>query len=230
MNLIQEIESIKYRYALDLINKDEPYDKKKSVITGEEAFKLCYNRYLLMLQILKPLMDKVGGNYVITDISVTYEAEDDMNIFIKYLKNGRQHILSISCLDYQDIRIVSSDDAVPMDKFGVINKKLILNTFREIINNSLDEEIMLKSTSGKFVVKNNCNSFNIDTFDGKLFSMAKKYSDYEKVGSLLISTKVECNYPKLKELLLDDNNGLALYQHLRIYEEIVPKELIKKIN
>ncbi len=230
MNLIQEIESMKYRYVLDLINKDEPYDKKRSVITGEDAFNLCYNRFLLMLQVLEPLMSKVGGDYVITDISVTNEAEDDMNIFIKYLKKDRQHILSISCLDYQDIRIVSSDEDVQMDKFGVVNKKIILKTFRDIIDNSLDEEIMLKSTSGKFVVRDNCDFFNIKSFDGKMFSMDKKYVDYEKVGSLLIPTRVECNYPKLKEMLLNENNGLALCQHLRIYEEIVPKELIKKIN
>ena len=36
--------------------------------------------------------------------------------------------------------------------------------------------------------------------------------------------------PKLKEILEDEENIMNIYKHLRVYEEDIPKTLIKKTN
>ena len=81
MGILGEIESMKYRFVLDLIKNTEHYDKKRSVITAEEAFKLCYNRYLLMQKILMPLKRKLGERVDVTDISFANGNQDETNIF-----------------------------------------------------------------------------------------------------------------------------------------------------
>lgn len=229
MSIIQDLESLKYRFVLDLFKNNEQYDKKKSVLTALETFNLCYNRYLLLQQILTPLKEKLGGEIDITDISFINGMQGEMSFLVKYLKDGKQYQLSISGLDFQDINILSSDLKIQNSNFIEANRGIILRTFKKLDEESLNNEIVVKSTSGKFVVGDNSDVFSIKNVDGRLFSLKNKYSIYDKTKSLS-SSNLECNFPKLKELIMKDGNILALYQHIHVYEDSLPRELIKKIN
>ena len=230
MSILQEFENMRYRYVLDLIKNEEQYDKKKVVITAEEAFKLFYKRYLLMKEILLPLKKKLGEKVEVTDISFVNGMQDDMSIVIKYTKEEKNYVLALSNLDYEDITIISTDVIVSQEQFVDVNKRIIIDTFRNISNNGLDEENIIKSTTKKFIIKDNCDKFKICDIDEKVFGMEGSYSIYEKNGSIFDLSKITCNYSKLKEMLSNSENGLAIYQHMHIYEEDIPKELIKKIN
>jgi len=110
------------------------------------------------------------------------------------------------------------------------NSDVVFKVFNDIMNYSLNEEITIKSTTGKFVIEDNCDSFIIKDIEGKMFSLENKYSSYEKTHSLVKSSKLECNIPKLKELLEVEDNILALYNHLHIYEDELFNEKIKELT
>ena len=230
MGIIQDIESLKYRHVLDLINEEESYDKKRSVISGTDAFNMCIERYKLMQVVLLPLKQKLGDRIDVTDITFITSNDDEKGIIVKYAKDDKPCILSISNLDYEDINVVASDLRVQTDSFVETNRKIILRTFRSISDNNLDEDIIVKSTTGKFIIKDNCDSFNVKDSESKIFSIDTKYSTYEKNGSIINPQKFVCNFPKLKELLESDDNIRLVHDHIRIYEEVFPKELTKKLT
>lgn len=230
MSILQELENIRYRFVLDLIKKEELYDKKKAVITAEKAFKMCYERYLLMQEILLPLKKRLGERVDVTSISFVNGMQEDTSIVIKYVKDGNNYALALSNLEYADVSIVSTDVIAREESFINSNKKIIIDTFKNISDNSLDSDITIKSTSGKFIVRDTCDRFIIKDNEEKIFSIEGKYSEYEKNGNMFDSTKLTCNYPKLKAILSDCWNGLSLYQHLHIYENDLPVTLIKKLT
>ena len=230
MGILQDIESLKYRSALDLIKEEESYDKKRNVITGTDAFNMCYNRYKKMQEILLPLKSKLGDRIDVTDITFVASNEDENGIVVKYTKDNKLYILSIANLDYEDINVVASDIRVQREDFIATNRKIILRTFRNISNNSLDEDIIVRSTTGKFIIKDNCDSFTIKDSESKLFSIDTKYSIYEKNRSIINPQKLVCNFPKLKEMLENEENIKLIHDHIHIYENIFPSGLTKKLT
>ena len=229
MSVLGEIESLKYRFVLDTMKNAEQYDKKKNVITGIDAFNMCYNRYKLMQEVLNPIKEALGDNITVTDISFVNGMQEETQIVIKYEKEGQQFLLALSNIGFADINIVSSDVVAKQEDFVARNKGKIIRAFKNIRDNGLDDEILIKSTTGRFAIKDNCDTFTISDTDGKIFRLEGRYSNYEKTGLLYEPARLVCNYPKLKELLLDDNNALSIYQYIQVYDDF-PKELIKKIN
>lgn len=230
MSIFHEFESMKYRFILDLIKNEEQYDKKRSVITAFDAYNMCYERFQLMQEVFIPLKKKLGSKVDVTDISFIDSGDEEEGIIVKYLKDGKQYFISISNIGDVDISIVASDTRLQKEDFVEVNRGIILNTFKDIRYNSLDTDILLKSTSGKVVISDNCDCFNISDPDKKILSIEGKYSVYDKTKSLTNSINLSCNYSKLRELLLNEENLLALYQHIHIYENDFPKELTKKLT
>ena len=228
MSIIQELESIKYRFVLDLIKSDEQYDKKRNVISGEEAFKLFLKRYGLMQNVLLPLKKKLGNRIYVTDINIVNSYEEETGILVKYIKDDKQYLISISNLDYEDINIVATDSRVQNTDFVEVNRSIILQTFRDISDNNLNDDILVKSTSGKFLIKDNCDIFNIKDLDGKVFSIDMKYSNYLKKD--VSPSNLVCTYPKLKELLTNGVVISSILEHIHVYEDDFPKELTKKLT
>ena len=230
MGIIQELETLKYRFVLDLIKNDEPYDKDKKIINGKELFKLCHDRYLLLQEILLPIKKRLGNEIDITDIYFTNNFQDDNGIIVKYTRDDKQYFLAISNLGFEDISIVSSDIVVQNYGFVNANRRLILNTFKNIDTNLLDTEIKMNSTSNKFIAIDNCDSFVIKDVNEKVFSIEGKHSNYEKNNQLSTLDKRLSIYPKLKEMLLDDEKISLIYEHLHFYEIDFPNHLTKKLN
>lgn len=229
MSFFQELENMKYHYVIDIIKNDEQYDKKRNVLSAKEAFKLGYNRYLLMKQILLPLIEKIG-DIVITNIIFSNGMDECMTMELKYLKGDKEHTLTITNMDDQDISVMSSDEMIHDIAFADANRKIILDVFKGISDNFLDEDFVIKSTTGRFIIKNDCNVFSIQDVDKKMFSLDIKFCEYEKSEVLPKPINLVCNYPKLRELFIDENSKLATYEHLKIYEDTLPRQLKKLTN
>ena len=230
MGILQELEGMKYRFVSDLITSEEQYDKKRNVISAYDAYNMCYDRYLLLQNILLPLKTKLGNRVDVTDIKFVSANDDEKGLIVNYIKDNTPYFLSISNIDYEDISVIGSDIRVRNSDFVDNNRGIIIETFRNISNESLDEDITLKSTTGKFIIIDNCDKFMVSDLERKVFSTEGRYSNYGNSNSLSNPSSLVCNFPKLKELLLVEENVLALYKNIHIYEADLPKELIKKLT
>ncbi len=230
MSILQEFESMKYRFVLDLIDKEEQYDKKRDVLTGTEAFNMCFERYKLMQEILLPLKKKLGDRVDVTDITFVNGCDNENGIIVNYKKDDKRYFITISNLDYEDIDVMVSDSKVQTENFIENNRNIILQIFRDISDNNLDEDINIKSTTGKFTIIDNRDYFTIKDTDSKVFSIGSRYSIYEKKGNIISPQKLVCNFPKLKELLDNEDNIKLIYDHIRIYESNDSKGLTKKLT
>ena len=230
MSLIDELETIKYSSVLDLIKNNEIYDKKRNVLTAEEVFKLCQDRYKLVEDILLPLRKKLVENIEIIDIGFANGMQDDRNIFVRYNKDGKQALFTISNSD-GEIYVSANDDKLEKNGFVLVNKKIINDIFNQIGegDEALDSEISINSTSKKFIIKDNFRIFSIKDINEKIFSIEGMHSGYGKDGLLYNEERTTSVYPKLKEKLTDEN-VLNVYKHVHVYEENLPKVLIKKTN
>ena len=230
MGILQDIGNLKYHFVLDLIRNEETYDKKKSVVTGLNVFKKCLNRYNLIQQALLPLKNKLGDRVDVTDIAFINSNDDESGIIVKYLKEEKQYFLSLSNIDYEDISVVATDSKIQNSDFIKENRRLILKTFRDITDNYLDDVLVIKSTTGRFIIKDNGDVFIVKDLDEKVFSIETKYSNYEKNECFNNIAKLNCNFPKLNELLNDGGNVLLMLEHMHIYEDNLPKVLTKKLT
>jgi hypothetical protein len=226
MGLLDELD--KYHPVFELIKYDESYNKKINVLTGEEVFKLCQDRYELMQEILRPLKKRLGENIEITDIGFAKGMQDDTCIIVRYNKDDKSHYFSISNTEFNDIEISSTDTRLEKLSFVLVNKGIILDIFKEINSNSLDEEVSINSTSKKFIVSDILKTFAIKDINSKLFTIEGSHSIYTKEGLMYNKERIITQNTKLKELLNDDQNIMNIYKHLRVYEEDIPKTLIKK--
>ena len=228
MGLLDELD--KNRPVLELIKNDESYNKKRSVLTGEEVFKLCQDRYELMQDILCPLKKKLGENIEITDISFAKAMQEESCIVVRYVKDDKQNYFFINKSDFNDVEVKSLDDRLEGLGFVLINKGIILDIFNQIDNDELDDYITINSTSNKFIVSDIMKKFVISDSARKLFSIEGSHSLYKKDGLMYNRDGIITQSPKLKEVLSSDENILNIYRHLRVYEEDIPKVLIKKAN
>ncbi len=226
MSILQEL---KYRFVLDRIETSESYDKDRNVISAKEAFYLCKERFTLVDEALLPLKEKLGNDIIITDILFPDGMQDETCILVKYMRDDKNNSLSISNTDSQ-VSGMSSDPIITNSDFIEQNKGLIIKTCRIIRTNFLNQEMSFKSTSGKFMFNDNCNRFQISANENKILTLETGYYNYKKTNSLDSSSKLDSTFPKLMEVLEQEGNVSSLYDNLRIYEEDIPKQLIKKIN
>ena len=229
MGLLDELD--KSRPVFELIKNDESYDKKKTVLRGDELFLLCQERYNKLQTILRPLEKRLGENIEITEISFAQIAEEESpRIVVRYQKDDLQSFFSISNLGLKDIEISSRDNKLESWGFVLINKGMILEIFNKINKESLDDEISINSTSKRFTIVDTMKNFSIKDITGKVLSIDGSHTLYAKEGIMYNKEKIVTTNPKLREVLLDDNNIMNIYQHIRVYEEDIPKILIKKTN
>ena len=90
MSILQEFENMKYHFVLNLIKKEEQYDKKRKVITASELHKKCYDRFLSTQEILLPLKKRLGDRVEVTDINFVNSNEDEKNLIYHYADNVRR--------------------------------------------------------------------------------------------------------------------------------------------
>ena len=231
MSILGTIDSIKNRgnihATINLINKDEPYDKTRNVLSGEEIYKLCYDRYLLLNQILLSLKESLSKYLDIVNISFQNNLNGEISIVITYRKNGRNYVYTVNRVDTSLIDVSLENNSEIID-ITMANRQAIINVFNEIIDNCLDVETTLYSTSKFFIIYANSNSFSINNIDQKVISLSGDYSDYSNDGLMYDRNRVIANYKKIKFLLENDENVLNVYRHLKVYEDSIDKVLLKK--
>lgn len=228
MGLLDELD--KYHSVFELIKNDESYNKKKSVLTGEEVFKLCQDRYKVMQGILRPLKKRLGENIEIIDIGFVNGMQGESIISIKYNKDDKLNGFSIINSDFSDIEIKASDDKLEKLNFVLLNKGIIKEVFDSVDKLELDQEIRINSTSKKFVISDILRRFIIKDATGKLLTIEGSHPLYIKEGLMYSKESIITPNPKLKELLENEDNIMNIYRHLRVYEEDIPKTLKKLIN
>lgn len=226
MGLLDELD--KYRSVFELIKNDESYNKKANVLTAEEVFSLCQDRYELMKETLMPLKNKLGEDIEIIEIGLANTMQDETNIIVRYRKDDIQKYFNISRSGFNDIEIM--DESLEKLGFVTANKGIILDIFDRVDKEELDKQISINSTSKKFVVSDIMKKFVISDVNNNLFTIEGSHGLYLKEGLMYDKEKIITPNPKLKEALSVDENIMNIYKHLRVYEEDVPKTLIKKTN
>ena len=226
------LQDIKYRSILELIKNEEPFDKKRKVISGLEAFNLCHKRYESLRNILTPLKNKLGKDIIITSINFTNGMQGELGIIIKYIKDRKLNMLAISILDLEINDFILSDSTFESDDFLTLNYDILLKAVNELdqFDYISNPEIFLKSTSNKFDISDNCHEFVIKSIDEKTFSIGNIHRLFDLDGKLFNPDKITSEYPKLLEELMNEENIKKIYSNLRIYENDFPKRLIKKIT
>lgn len=232
MGALQDIQNMRYRFILDLIKNEEQYDKSQRVISGLEAFYLFHQRYESLQRILEPLKNILGKNITIISIGFNDTMQDEKGMAIKYLNNDKLNLMTVNMYDLEISEIILSDSLLDENNFLEQNRDIVSKIICELENiGCIDEpEILLKSSSKKITISDNCIDFIVKSSEEKLFSIGTNHFIYNKDKKIYVRDKVISDNTKLKEELMNEENIQKIYNNLRIYEEDFPKRLIKKIT
>ena len=231
MGLLSELENIKYASAFELIKNEEAYDKTRRVVSGLEAFYLCYERYELLRNIINPLKIIFGDNMIVVGVSFNSINQNETVVTIKYVINDKLNIMVINMFDLDILEITLSDSSIDSDILEEDSSIISKIIFELDGYGFFDEsEISLRSSSKKFNVIDNCSDFIIKSIDEKILSVGTNYYQYNKEKKLYLPDRITSESSKLKELLANEENVQRIYSNLRIYEDDLPKRLIKKIK
>ncbi len=229
MGVLNKMENYAYyRAVLDLIAKEEIYDRKRSTINGEELFKLCHARYRLMNGLLLPLKEKLSEDINVTNVFFTEGFQQDINMIVEYEINGRKAYFAISNYELDTFEFVSGTSNKDMKDIVDKNKKIIMDAFKLCFDNNFDEDVIIRTTSKKFVYIDDIDKFSLqDTCNAKILYLSGTHNYYETLGNLLISKEKTSCYKKINKLL-DEETMSNIINHTRIYGDEMPKALIKK--
>ncbi len=231
MGTLQDIQNAKYRSIMDLVKNEEPFDKKKSVMNGLEAFYLFHKRYEALQIVLEPLKNILGEDVIIISINFNNVMQEEKGMVIKYLIDGKLNIMVINMYELEILDVVLSNPQLDSDSFLETNREIISEVVRNLERiGCIDEsEVLFKSSSKRFILGDNCNDFIIRGNEEKLYSIGTNHFSYDKNKGLYVPEKIICENPSLKEELMSEETIQKVYNHLRVYEDDFPKELIKKI-
>lgn len=227
MDLLSALEKIGQAYTIERLTKRvEPHDKKRSVLTGEEVFNLDYERYQTIKEILMPLEEKLGENVQIIDFRFAKGMQEDTMMDIIYLEDGKTKILSICKSDLACAEMGLPEDDLKRS-FIRSYKKTIDGIFKQIRESFLDSEYSIPSTSGSFIVGAGASQMRVSYRKENILSIKGNYITYEKKGLMYLPTDCYSSVKGISRILQSDENVRAIYRNLRVYEEDVPKRLIK---
>ena len=232
MGSLLDLQSTKYRFVLDLIKNEEPYDKSMKVMSGLEALYLCHKRYEQLQNILAPLKNIIGNDIAITSVSFPNNMQDETGIAIRYVKDSKLCMMIIRLFDLEAFEISLSDPELDNEEFLEANRDVINGVIEELTRfEYMDEpELLFKSCSKKFIICDNCNDFVIKSVDEKSLSIGTNHYTYDKEKKLFIPEKINSDNVTLKEELMNEEIIQKIYNNIRIDAEGFPKELIKKIS
>ncbi len=210
---------------IKLIETEEKHDKK-STVSSLEILKLLKQRFLLMQDILKPLVERLSKEMIITNIYFTIEIDGLFSISISYMKNGVEETVVLSQIEFDELELIVKNQDMQMDDFIANNKKIIIDVFNRGLNDSFDvEKRVIPSTSGSLI---------LTTYNDHL-KMCNSYRDDINYLKMLLYfapeiLKTTSSYPILEEKFKDEENVNNFLNHVKVYEKDIPYYLSKKIN
>lgn len=208
---------------LKLIETEEKHDKKE-VVSSLEVLKLLKQRFLLMQDIFKPLIERLSKEMIVTNIYFTMELDGFFSISISYIKNGIEETIVLSQVEPDELDLVVRNQDMQMDNFIANNKKIILDVFNNGLNDSFDiEKNLIPSTSGLLF---------LTTYNDHL-KICNNYRDDINYLKMLLyfapeSLKTSSSYPLLKEKFKDKENVDKFLEHVKVYEKDIPYYLSRK--
>ena len=213
---------------LDILEHDEKYQGKE-IISGRQLLDMCQRRYLLMQEILTPvilyLQDKMNIQRIYFQSNIL---DMDIVMVIDYLIDDKRGYLTLGSSDIIDgLQIVSGLSNGMGEKIVKDKSKLFLDTLNEGLDNSFNHEHIILSTSHLFQIGLNNDNLNISGNFKSLddtFAMNYAYQKIIDLNNFLCKT----NFSNVKEYLENLENLKSFLEHLKIYEKDVPKVLIKK--
>ena len=209
---------------LKLIATEEKHDRN-SVVSSLEMLKLLKQRFLSMQDILKPLVERLSKEMIITNIYFTVELDGLFSINISYIKDNQTGTIVLCQIESDDFDLVVGSQDKKLDKFIMGDKKIIANVFNRGLNELFDRKSEgIKTTSGLLLLSIYNNHFelsNSDKHDPE--SYFKFMANYCPESFHVVSA-----YDNLEKTFNDKENVNSFLNHAKIYEKDVPYYLIKK--
>lgn len=216
-----------YRDKLRLFDESEKYKKDKSVVSASDLFEMSKRRLHLMSNILKPVVYVLQKDI---DIKKIYFSDNDsygITLNIDFTDDEADYSVGMDNIDFDNqLEFVLDTSNGKYNNLFIKNYKALLSAFKDGLEHEFDKTSRLLSTSKIF-------NANISTYRYLLESKNLEKNDFLKIIYYYQRSDSEhfdtiSSYSDIEEML---NNPVLLKQymdHIKFYEEDIPKYLIKK--
>ncbi len=210
---------------LRLIEQDEKHDKN-NVVSSLELLKSLKKRFILMQDILKPLIDILKGDILITNIYFDVELDDNFSINIDYIKDNKSGTIIITQFTEDEIEIVVNSHKDELNDLIMDSKKIITDIFNHGLDESFDRTgELINSTSNIVRLSSNNRFLEINNPDKRNSS-----EQFRLVFNLNDdSYKILTNLKIIESKLNEKDNMNSFLDHVKIYEKNIPYYLSKKM-
>ncbi len=219
----------------NIVRNNERYDKSKRVLSAREILEVGQSRYLLLQKKLLPIISILKNKLAVTNIKVYEDNELGLMLQIEYVINSHKGYI---VLYYSNLE---NKIGIQMDTTGGEYNGLIHHNETTLINiiHSCEEEKFgckdtLRSTSNTFTI----NLFGdyvriVGNTHGSIedyFEMRYIYNLFHDISynEMIKHVNILTSFPKLNILLSDEEVLSQLFDHIKFYENDVPKHLVKK--
>lgn len=210
---------------LRLIEQDEKHDKN-NVVSSLELLKSLKKRFILMQDILKPLIDVLSNDILITNIYFDVELDDNFSINIDYIKDNKSGTIIITQFAEDEIEIVVNSHKDELNDLIMDSKKIITDIFNHGLDESFDRTgELINSTSNIVRLSSNNRFLEINNPDKRNSS-----EQFRLVFNLNDdSYKILTNLKIIESKLNEKDNMNSFLEHVKIYEKNIPYYLSKKM-
>lgn len=227
--MLNNLEKIRvYRAIVNAMKEEEKDNKKKSVLNARELLDLSFKRYVEMINILEPLKKSLEKEINITNIYFANDFQGNTSIVIEYFDDEGKKFFTIAEYDDNMIDILFDIYNGNYKKMLDDNKEIINAAFKANKEFSFEQEMTIPSTSKMFVIKEGCNYYGISDYTGKRLRMSYNYSGMENGKMRILPSGTFSEFKIVSELLANDVNAHNLLENIKVYEENVPKYLLKQ--
>lgn len=210
---------------LRLIEQDEKHDKN-NVVSSLELLKSLKKRFILMQDILKPLINVLSNDILITNIYFDVELDDNFSINIDYIKDNKSGTIIITQFTEDEIEIVVNSHKDELNDLIMDSKKIITDIFNHGLDESFDRTgELINSTSNIVRLSSNNRFLEINNPDKRNTS-----EQFRLVFNLNDdSYKILTNLKIIESKLNEKDNMNSFLDHVKIYEKNIPYYLSKKM-
>ena len=210
---------------LRLIEQDEKHDKN-NVVSSLELLKSLKKRFILMQDILKPLINVLSNDILITNIYFDVELDDNFSINIDYIKDNKSGTIIITQFAEDEIEIVVNSHKDELNDLIMDNKKIITDIFNHGLDESFDRTgELINSTSNIVRLSSNNRFLEINNPDKR-----NSLEQFRLVFNLNDdSYKILTNLKIIESKLNEKDNMNSFLEHVKIYEKNIPYYLSKKM-
>ena len=208
-----------------IIEKDEK-SHGLNTISAMDLLTLARNRYILMKEILKPLVLELSKELLITNIYFINDLNENFSIDIEYRKDNKLGYLILKQTDFNEFEVILNTDNSQDNKLINKNKKIIIQTFKYGLEKDFDKKSELSSTSDLLSLSIYNNLYEMHNKEVQNFDNYFKLSSSLDSKELLESVKLYSSSNIQSKFNLE--NLKMFLQHVKFYEKDIPKYLLKK--